>query len=159
MKSATHHRDILNRLLAIEYRSLPMYLLWACPHRTAGDEQAWKTIQSIVDDQKAMSTRIAELIADRSWRVDLGDFPITFTGSHDLDLDYLVRRLVDWQKGTVASIQECYTALADDPVAQAVADEALGEAKGHLESLEEIVARKNAPAPAVKLHEPTAAGH
>ena len=99
--------DTLNKLLAIHYRSLPMYLVWAAPYRRDEDVTAWKTILQIVDDQKELSSRIVELISDRNWRVDYGDFPITFTGSHDLSLQYLVRRLADWQKGTVKAIQAC----------------------------------------------------
>ena len=66
--------------------------------------------------------------------------------------------MVDYQKGTVTAIQQCYDALGDDPVAQALADECLGAAKGHLESLQELVAAKRKPLE-IKLHEPEAAGH
>ena len=155
MRNESQIPDTFNRLLAIHYRSLPMYMVWATPYRRAEDEHSWKTILQIVEDQKALSARIVELIADRNWRVDYGDFPITFTGSHDLALDFLVRRLAQWQKGTVTAIQECYEALADDPVAQALADECLGAAKGHLELLEELLAPAKATAE-VKLHDPAA---
>lgn len=153
MKATSSTPETLNRLLAIHYRSLPMYLIWASPYRRAEDEHSWQTIQQIVDDQKAFSARIVELVTDRNWRVDYGDFPITFTGSHDLSLSFLIRRLVEWQRGTVAAIQECTSALADDPVGQALADECLGAAKGHLETLEELLVAKKKPV-AVKLHDP-----
>lgn len=156
MKSSIDSIDVLNRLLAIHYRSLPMYLLWACPYRRNNDESAWKIVQQIVNDQKSISARVVELILDRNGRIDYGDFPITFTGSHDLSLSFLVRRMCDWQAGTIKAIQECYDALADDPIAQALADEALGTAKGHLESLEELRSGNHKPAE-VKLHEPEAA--
>jgi hypothetical protein len=154
VKPNSNTADVLNRLLAIHYRSLPMYLIWASPYRRPEDEHAWNTIQQIVEDQKALSARIVELIVERNWRVDYGDFPITFTGSHDLSLDFLIRRLVQWQKGTIAAIQECYDALADDPVAQGLADECLGTAKAHLEILQELLAAKQKPADEMKLHKP-----
>ena len=158
MRAITQTHEKLNKLLAIHYRSFPMYLVWATPYRRAEDEHALKTIQQIVDDQKAISARIVELITDRNWRVDYGDFPITFTSSHDLALDFLVRRLVQWQKGTVTAIQECYDALADDPLAQGLADECLGTAKGHLETLEELQQGKRPPGE-IKIHETTAETH
>jgi hypothetical protein len=99
-----------------------------------------------------------DLIQDRKLFVDYGDFPITFTGSHDLSLNFLVRRLVQWQKDTVVAVQQCYDALADDPIAQGLADECLGAAKGHLESLEELVSGNHQPA-GVKIHEPEVTGH
>lgn len=161
MKPTNNSPDVLNRLLAIHYRSLPMYLVWACPYRRPQDEQAWKVVHQIVDDQKATAARIVELIQDRNQRVAYGDFPITFTGSHDLAMSYLVRRLSEWQRGTVAAIQQCYDALANDPIAQALADESLGAARGHLETLEELRAGKlpssDANPPSVKLHEPEVA--
>ena len=81
----------------------------------------------------------------------MGDFPITFTGSHDLDLNYLMRRLVDFQKDTVASLEEVYQQLADDPIVQAFADECLGTAKGHFETLQDVVGSGSKPEAATEL--------
>ncbi len=158
MQERLNTLDTLNRLLAIQYRSLPMYMVWATPYRRSGDEAAWQVVQHIVENQRQLSAQIVELIEDRRERVDYGDFPITFTGSHDLSLHFLVRRLIEWQQGTVVAVQECYDALADDPVAQGLADECLGAAKGHLESLEELLSGNHKP-PEVKLHKPEAVGH
>jgi hypothetical protein len=161
MKAVQNSRDALNRLFAIHFRSLPMYLSWACPYRTAGDEAAWKLIEQIVEDHKLYAARIVELIESRHMRIEHGEFPITFTGSHDLDLDFLVRRLTIWQKAAVTALGECYRALGADPAAQSLADECLGAAKGHLESLEELVAGKGKTdlPPSVKLHTAESAGH
>ena len=153
MKSSHSTPDVLNRLLTIHYRSLAMYLVWACPYRRHEDEHAWQVVLQVVEDQKTLCTRIVELISERNWRMDYGDFPITFTGSHDLSLAYLVRRLVDYERGTIAALQECCQQLADDPVAQGLAEECLGMAKGHLESLEELLTARQSPS-TVKLHEP-----
>lgn len=158
MRKRVSTADTLNRLLAIHYHSLPMYMVWATPYRQAEDDTSWQTIGQIVADQKQLSARIVELIDERGGRVDSGDFPITFTGSHDLSLGFLVRRLLQWQKDTVQAIQQCYEALADDPIAQGLADECLGAAKGHLESLEELLTRTHKPAE-VKIHDPETVGH
>jgi hypothetical protein len=142
----------LNRLLAIQYRSLAMYLIWASPYRRPEDEEAWKAIQQVVADQEAYCGRIVELLLDRGWNVDYGDFPITFTGSHDLSLKYLVHQLVDSQKQTIKAIRECYEALSQDAVGQALADECLGAAIGHLEILEEVRNQKSSDT-VLKVHE------
>lgn len=142
--------DALNRLLAIQYRSLPQYLLWACPYRRAEDDRAWSVIQHVVEDQQALSARVVELIEDRQARVDYGDFPLTFTGTHDLSLDYLVRRLIEWQQGTVQAIEQVVAKLGRDPVGQSLAEECLGAAKGHLENLRELLTPA-APAETIKL--------
>jgi hypothetical protein len=140
MRNHSQIPDTLNKLLAIHFRSLPMYMVWASPYRRPEDEHVWQTIQQIVDDQRALAARVVELILERKWLVDYGDFPITFTGSHDLSLRFLVRRLVQWQSGTVAAVQECCESLKNDPIAQALAEECLGSAKGHLDTLEELLA-------------------
>ena len=70
-----------------------------------------------------------------------------FTGLHDLSLEYLLSELVRRQQADVDRIGEIATLLRTDPAAHALAEEALGAAKGHLASLREL--RQNSqPTPA-----------
>jgi hypothetical protein len=130
--------EVLNRLLAIQYRSLPMYLTDACPWIHAGDEQAATTLANIVTDQQRMVQRIADLILDRRGAVDPGEFPMEFTDTHMLSLDFLLNELIHYQKQDVAAIEDCVRRLARDPVARALAEEALGSERAHLEALERL---------------------
>jgi hypothetical protein len=127
----------LNRLLTIIYRSLPMYLTYACPWTHRGDEKAVATLSHIVDDQKQLSNRIAEHIL-RLGPIDMGEYPLDFPDTHDLGLDYLIIKLVQCQKNDVAALEHCVVDLKGDRTAAALAEEALGAARGHLESLEEL---------------------
>jgi hypothetical protein len=136
---AADSTDILNRLLIIHHRSLPMYLGYATPYSVRGDEKAREVLAQIVEYQKELVDRIGELIIERGGRVHHGEFPMYFTGLHDLSLDYLVRRMIADMKRDIAAIEQCVAALDDDPLAKAIAEEALGAAKGHLDSLEELV--------------------
>ena len=63
-----------------------------------------------------------------------------FTSLHDLSLDYLLGKLVQHQEETIREIDRCVGQLQTIPTIQAIAQEALGEAKGHLDSLRELVA-------------------
>ena len=135
--------EVLNRLQIIHHRSLPMYLGYATPYLMRGDEKAREVLAQIVEYQKELVDRIGELIIERGGRVHHGEFPMYFTGLHDLSLEYLVRRMIADMKRDVAAIERCAAELDDDPLAKAIAEEALGAAKGHLDSLEELV---NAPA-------------
>ena len=63
-----------------------------------------------------------------------------FTDTHDLSLDYLLGKLAFYQKQDIAAIEQCVPDLAGDPQGRALAEEALGTARGHLESLEELLA-------------------
>jgi hypothetical protein len=129
--------NLLNRLLAIHQRSFPMYLCSAPPFTGEPDEMASDTLAQIVDDQTVMAKRITSLIVSSGGQPESGDFPMEFTDMHDLTIDFIVRRAVGYQVQDVASITACVDALRLSPVAHALAEEALGMAKGHLESLEE----------------------
>lgn len=129
--------DVLNRLLELEYRSLPMYLEGTSPWMKAGEERAAEVLKHLVTDQKEIAGRIAKMIFDRGGRVEIGGFPMEFTDLHMLSLDFLVHECIDWQKQAIAEIEGLIGQLQRDHQARALAEEALGLARGHLENLEE----------------------
>jgi hypothetical protein len=135
----------LNRLLTVLYRSLPMYLTFANPWTHGGDEKAVSALRHIVDDQKQMAGRIADHIIEHFGPVEMGEYPLDFPDTHDLSLDYLIGKLVQCQKHDVAAIEDCLIPLRQDRRAAALADEALGAARGHLETLEELAAQVTNP--------------
>lgn len=137
--------DLLNELLVLHHRSLPMYLTVASPWSHRGDEKATETVQDVIADQKAISQRIADEIQLRGGTVEPGVYPTDFTDLHFLSLDYLLCQLVAAQKNDVAAIEQCVERLAHDPPARAMAQESLGTARGHLQSLEELATELSVP--------------
>ena len=137
--------DVLNRLFVVVYRSLPMYLADAQPWTHPGDDQASRVLGAIVTDARHYAGRIAELILRQRGRVEMGEFPMEFTDLNLLSLDYLLQELVRCQKGDIAAIERCVAELAGDREARALAEEVLGNARGHLESLAELRKRPNNP--------------
>ncbi len=131
--------EVLNRLLVIHRRSLPMYLSWAQPWADRGDRKAQDALSHVAADQQYLVDRIATLILDNGGVVTPGEFPLIFTGYHDLSMGYLLPKVIALQKEDVAAIEECVDMLRLAPMIKAVAEESLGAAKGHLESLEELV--------------------
>ncbi len=132
----------LNRLVMLHGKSLPVYLSYARPYELRGDEKAVATLNAIAKAHQAMVDRLAKLIEEEDGAVINGDFPIYFTGLHDLSYEYLTKEMVALQKRDIHSIEEAANDLRLAPMARALADEALGEAKAHLDALEEIVADK-----------------
>ena len=132
--------EVLNRLLVLHERSLPMYLSYAPPNRMADHPQAKAVLDQIVEDQKRTIDRLATIVLDSGGQVDYGEFPMAFTGLHDLSLDYLLKLMAERQKKLVAACENLANLLGSAPYAQAAAREALGEAKGHLQNLEELLA-------------------
>jgi hypothetical protein len=130
--------DILNRVLVILRKSFPQYLLYARPYIPSGRERVMETIEEIVAGQNALAARVSEHVFQSGGLPEKGEFPIEFTDTHDLEIDFLVLEAITYQKEDIADLAECVDALRLSPAAQALAAEALGMAKGHLESLEEL---------------------
>ena len=131
---------VLNELLAIHYRSLPMYLTLASPWKHRGDEKATELLKDVVEDQQETCRKVAELVVQRGAVVETGEFPTHFTELHFLSLDFMLQELVKTQRDDLTDIERCAQRLWNDPPAEAIAREAVGAARGHLQSLEEIVA-------------------
>ena len=131
---------VLNWLMAVLCRSLPQYLTDARPYTVPGNDDAVETLAQIAADQTTMSERVSDLILESERRVDLGGFPIQFSSLHDLGLDYLVEKAIECQRRDIRTIEACIDDLRFVPAARSLAEETLGMAKGHLESLEEISA-------------------
>jgi hypothetical protein len=135
--------DILNRLLVLHVRSLAMYLGYAPPYHLFQNEKAKTVLDQIVEDQKRTVDRLGTLILESNAAVDYGEFPMSFTSLHDLSLPYLLKILIERQQKTITASERLANALSMAPYAQAAAREAVGEAKGHLENLQELQASLN----------------
>src|SRR5688500_13819360 len=137
--------EILNRLLALHTRSLAMYLSYAQPSWHRGDEAARETLQSIVEDQRAFAERIGEMIVEIGV-INEGGFPMFFTAYHDLSFDFLLQKMIEFQKRDIGVIEQIIGQLLLVPMAKALAEESLGAAKAHLEALQELKQGKPQPA-------------
>lgn len=129
----------LNRLLAIHCRSFVQYLRWSRPYVPEGCQDELDTLEAIAQDQDAMADRISKLIVDAGALPHTGEFPMEFTDLHDLGLDFLIAAAVRYQDYDLSAVQEVVNGLQGAPAARALAEEALGMSKGHLDSLRELV--------------------
>jgi len=130
--------DVLNRLLMAHEYSLPRYLTYAQPWTRARDQKAGETLEHIVADQREMAERIAEMIVELGGNTQRGAFPMRYTDLHDLDVEYLLGDLVETQRQMIDVIGQCAAELGTAAMPRALAEEALGNARAHLESLEEL---------------------
>ena len=140
--NAVNPIDVLNRLLVVHHRSLPMYLSYASPTWVRGDDRAREVLQTIAADHQQIVDRLGEMIVDSDGAVQFGGFPTRFTAYHDLSFDFLLNKLIEHQQRDVATIEESVAQLASAPLAQSLAQEASEMAKRHLGLLEEL---KRAP--------------
>jgi len=133
--------NVFNRVLAILERSFPQYLRYARPYIPPGRENVMSTIEQIVAGQDGLAKRVSQHIFEAGGLPDHGEFPIEFTDTHDLAIDYLIREAVACLKQDVAELERCVDALRLAQAAQSLASEALGMTKGHLELLQELANR------------------
>jgi hypothetical protein len=136
--------EILNRVLVLLTRSFPQYLHWARPYIPPGRQSVIESIDQIVSNQNSLADRIGLYIFESGGLPDAGRFPIELTDTHDLAIDFLIQEAIGYQKEDIARLEQCVDALRMAPAAQALASEALGLAKGNLESLEELRAKPGA---------------
>lgn len=131
--------ELLNRVLVMHERSLPMYLAYAAPFVAQGDQAAAEVLDQIVHDQQYIVEKIGDYLVDQNHPLRRGQWDLDFTSYHDLSLRFLLAEVIRRQKTLIADLTHYEKVLEKHPQAQALVQEALGMAKGHLESLEEAV--------------------
>ncbi len=132
----------LNRLLRTLTRSLPVYLDGTRPWVRPGNERIRSAIAMVASDERMYAERVAEAIFAAGGRPEPGPVPVLFTGWHDLAVDYLLRRVIDYQRCDIEGIRQAVDRLRDAPALRELAEEILGNAVGHLHNLEELAAGK-----------------
>jgi len=135
----SRNTDVLNRLLATLHRSLSQYLQGSHYWTRRGDARAETVVRHLVEDQRALSARIADLILQRHGQISPASFPMEFTDLNLLSLDYLLQELIRHQKLDIETVEECVAELRGDREARELAEEVLGNARGHQENLESVV--------------------
>ena len=144
MPASEHTVNVLNHLLAIHNRSLPVYLQSARPYVGQNGNEALSVVDSIAAAHFAKVDRIGEMIIELGGVIRYGEFPHRFADWHDLSFGFLLGKLVELQRLDIDRIGKCVEWLDDSPQAKAIAQESLGEAKAHLESLEELIVKQSA---------------
>lgn len=129
---------ILNRLVTIHRCSLASYMKFVRPWSGESNGHILETLAAITDDHDQTAHRIASFVLEQGGILATGDFPMEFPGYHDVSLSFLLDQLIARQVSDMDAIKTCVEDLHMTPMAKALAEEALGESKAHLELLEEL---------------------
>ncbi|MEN6405877.1 MAG: hypothetical protein ABFC77_05330 [Thermoguttaceae bacterium] len=127
--------EALNDLLAILGSSLPVYLSDAHPWITPEAVELHTALDHLVADQRRYAQRLTDAILRRGGRPDRGRFPPQWTAKNDLSLKFLRQELIAQQEQDLSAIQRCVDRLEAHPALHAMAEEILGNARGHLDVL------------------------
>jgi bacterioferritin (cytochrome b1) len=128
----------LNRVLAILEKSFPQYARHARPYIPAGRQRAMETLQDIAIAQESLARQVNDEIIALGGLTDAGDFPMDYTDTHDLGIDYMIEEAIGYQRQDIAELKACVERLTAAPAAHALVEEILNLAKRHLEHLEEL---------------------
>ena len=131
--------SVLNRLLKVLCHSLPAYLGDADPWAQSGDQQLRAALAQFVADLQRYARRLAEAIVEQGGQPDPGGFPMAFTAKNDLALEFLVREVIDRQQEALSAIKDCAAEFEDIAPLHALAEEILGNVRGHLDILKETM--------------------
>ena len=126
----------LNRVLATVLRSFPQYLRWSRPWVPPGHERVLEALERIVSEQDAMAERAFDAIDDLGGLPDTGEFPMEFTDTHDLSIDYMLREAVGYGQQDVAALGVGRGHQEHDAPGRAARERAPQMAKRHLATLE-----------------------
>lgn len=130
---------VLNRVLAIVLRSFPQYLRWSRPWISPGHERDLEALEKIVTEQDELAERLFEAIDDLGGLPDTGEFPMEFTDTHDLSIDYVLREAVGYGRQDVADLEAAAATPHLAQRAEPLLSEAVRMAKRHLATLESLV--------------------
>lgn len=132
--------DALSHLVAILETSPAMYLadsgIWSYP----GDESLKMALADVVGAQRSIAERAAGLLAEREIAPPQSGYPLSYTAWHDLDMSFLVPRVIEGLRRQVVAIDGLLGASADAAAIE-LAQEAAAVTRGHIDVLEQQRAR------------------
>lgn len=133
--------DALAHLVAVMESSPAMYLadsgIWSYP----GEESLKLALADVVSGQREIIDRAAGILADREIAVPQTGYPLAFTAWHDLDLAFLLPRVVEEMKRQVTSLEAILSSGTSDAAALDLAHEAVTTTRSHIDVLERQAAR------------------
>ncbi|QGJ70549.1 Hypothetical protein PBC10988_22460 [Planctomycetales bacterium 10988] len=137
--------DRLNELLRLQYCSLPRFLQYVSPWTGASQVGLQEIVSQTAIDHTELCHRIAEAILEKGGSPLPGEFSPDFTDLHFLSLEYLLKELLFYTRQDIETLTQFVESWQSTPLAQTLAEEALGAEKAHLDLLEEYQ-RENQPA-------------
>jgi bacterioferritin (cytochrome b1) len=136
---ASEALDALNRLLPALNRSLAVYLSYAPPWTPPGCESLHEAVARVAADHLWYCERLVETVRALRGTPQFGEFPSRYGDLHDLAINYSARQLVAELRGNLPLIEDCVAATAGVAPARELAEEILGNTRGHLELLEKLL--------------------
>ena len=149
---------VLEEVVRLVGASFPSYLadagIWTYP----GREEIKLALADLAGDLANVRDRAAVAIENAGRAVPRPEYPLRFTATHDLDLRALLPRVIESLRAIASGCERISEGVGlaggDDPPLAVrgaeLAREARGTALGHLDVLEQLLAKETWPAPAAR---------
>jgi hypothetical protein len=134
-----HTQTLLQGILRRESCSVLIYVAEAYPWATVSEESALASLQRIIAAEREAVTRLGQfLVRQRIPLPYLPPYPASFTTINFLALDYVLPRLIEHERQSIAELQSDLQALKE-PGARAEVEKLLMVKRRHLPELEALV--------------------
>jgi hypothetical protein len=138
MPAAADSIAALNRVLGVVLRSFPQYLRWSRPWVPPGHDRVLAALEIIVAEQDAIAERVFDAIDELGGLPDTGEFPMEFTDTHDLAIDYMIVEAIGYARQDFAALENVAATPGLMPQAEPLVREARDLGRRHLEMLEQL---------------------
>lgn len=133
-----HAQMVLQDILRRESRSVLIYVAEAYPWTTRAEEKTLAELQQLIAAERAAVVCLGRfLVRQRIPLPYLPSFPSHFTTINFLALDFLLPRLIEHERCSIAALERDLAALKD-PAAHAEVEKFLALKRRHLPRLEEL---------------------
>jgi hypothetical protein len=134
-----HAQTLLQDILRRESRSVLLYVAEAYPWANASEEKALGDLRQIIDAESRAVAELGQfLVRQRVPLPFLPSYPVHFTTINFLALDYVLPRLADYERRSIADLERDLAALKD-PAARAAVEKLLALKRRHLPQLEALI--------------------
>lgn len=135
----SHTQTLLQDILRRESRSALLYTGEAYPWTTVSEETALASLRQIIAAERDAVTRLGQfLVRQRIPLPYLPPFPTSFTTINFLALDYLLPRLIEHERQSIAELEVDLHAVKE-PAARAEVEKLLAMKRRHLPQMEALV--------------------
>ena len=134
----SHTQKLLQDILLRESRSVLAYVAEAYPWAPSSEEKHLKDLQNIVHAEREAVVELGRFLVRRRIPLPyLPPYPAHFTTINFLALDFLLPRLIEHERISIADLERD-RAVLKDPEAQAEVEKLLTLKRQHLRRLEEL---------------------
>jgi hypothetical protein len=133
-----HTQSLLQDILRRESRSVLMYVAEAYPWTTSTQTKTLTALQQLIAEEREAITNLGRfLVRQRIPLPFLSSFPSHFTTINFLALDFILPRLLEYERRSIADLERDVVGLKDS-AARAEVEKILTLKRRHLPQLQEL---------------------